>query len=210
MRDTDPAVAAQVRSRASVVPRSFVWMKAKNRTSGVVEALGFWNGEDTVTLSVVSGETGLPETRTYYGWGKLVNIPAIPLVSDLTVRTVTLTMSHLDPTVQLAVRGYDPRFQPIEIHRGYFDPVTRLLIAPPRSRFLGFVNGAPIENAAKGGEGSLKINCVSHSRSLTKTNPGKRGDGSQRLRNGDRFRRYSDVAGQWEFFWGQKKGKVNG
>lgn len=209
MRDNDPAVSAHLQSRQGVIPRSFVWITAKNRSTGAPESLGFWNGDDTVDVTVVSGVTGLPVTRIYHGWGELLAIDAIPLVSDLTIRTIQIALSPISEAVRLAFRQYDARLAPVEIHRGFLNLDTRNLIANPRPRFIGWVNASPIETPAAGGEGKLSASIVSHTRALTKINPAKRSDETQKLRNNDRFRRYADVAGQWTFFWGEHN-KVDG
>jgi hypothetical protein len=47
-------------------------------------------------------------------------------------------------------------------------------------------------------------------RELTRTNPAKRSDETQRLRSGDRFRRYSGTAYQWPIWWGEAKAKPAG
>jgi len=123
-------------------------------------------------------------------------------------RTIKISLSPISEAVRKAIREYDARLAPVEIHRGLLDLDTRNLIAPPRPRFVGEVNGAPIETPAAGGEGSVSLSVVSHTRALTKTNAAKKSDETQKLRGGDRFRRYSDVAGQIEFWWGEKKGKI--
>lgn len=209
MRDNDPSVSAHLQSRQGVNPRSLVWITAKNRATGVAESLGFWNGDDTVDVAVISGTTGLPVTRTYHGWGALLSIDPVPLVSDLSIRTIQIGLSPISEEVRLAIRQYDARLAPIEVHRGFLGPDNQILIANPRPRFVGWVNGAPIDTPAAKGEGKVALSVVSHTRALTKINPAKRSDETQKLRGNDRFRKYSDVAGQWTFFWGEHN-KVNG
>jgi hypothetical protein len=202
MRLADPATVAYLQSRKGVKPRDFLWITGKNRSSGLPESVGFWSDWHTVTVPVISGETGLETTRTYTGSGTLIRIDAIPLVSDLTIRTVRVKLSQLNEAVALAIRGYDPRFAKVEIHRGMLDLDTNSMVAPALPHFVGRVNQAPIDTPAAGAEGSITLSVVSHSRELTKTNPQKRSDETQRLRSGDRGRRWSGVAGQWDFFWG--------
>jgi hypothetical protein len=72
---------------------------------------------------------------------------------------------------------------------------------------LGFVNAAPEEIAGTDGQSQLKVEVVSVTRELTRTNPAKRSDEAQRLRSGDRFRRYSGTAHQWPIWWGEAKAK---
>jgi hypothetical protein len=205
MRSVDSATAAAIQSRRGHIPRYFVWIEGKNRTSGALETMGLWNGEDTVEVTVVNPDTGLPVTRTYHAGGSLLNMDPIPAVSDLSVRTIQVGLSQINAAVQQAIRGYDPRLGKVQIHRGLFDLDTRALVANPVPLFDGQVNGAPIETPAAGEEGGIALDIVSHTRVLTRTNAAKRSDETQKLRSGDRFRRYSGVAGQWDFFWGEEK-----
>lgn len=170
--------------------------------------MGLWNGEDTVEVTVVQAESGLPVTRTYHAAGSLLGIDPIPAVSDLSVRTIQIELSQINAAVQQAIRGYDARLAKLEVHRGLYSLDTRLLVAPPVPLFDGQVNGAPINTPAAGEEGGISLAVVSHTRVLTRTNPAKRSDETQKLRSGDRFRRYSGVANQWDFFWGEEKGKA--
>lgn len=210
MRSVDSATSAYLQARGGVVVRDLLWISAKDRDTGETASVGFWNDLDSVTLDVVSGETGATVTRTYHGSGTLISISPIPLTSDLTVRTITITLSHVSSAVAQAIRGYDPRFGHVEIHRALYDLSTRGLVAPPVPHFVGKINGAPMSTPRPGEEGEISLSVVSHSRELTRTNPLKRSDETQKRRNGDRFRMYSGVAGQWEFFWGDEKHRIDG
>lgn len=208
MRDyIDAQTQIAIQSREAILPVNFVWIKAKNRSTGGLETMGLWSGWDTIEAQVLDPATMLPVTRTYHAGGSLLEVPAIPLTSDLTIQTIRIRLSQINDAVQLAIRGYDPKHAPIEIHRGYLDKNTQLMVAPAIPRFVGWINGAPIRTPAVGGEGGIEISCISHARLLTKTNPLKRSDEMQKRRSGDRFRRYSDVAGGWiaNVHWGEAK-----
>lgn len=205
MRSVDSATAAAIQSRAGHIPRIFVWIKAKNRDTGELEEGGFWSGDDYVGVSVVQAETGLTVDRTYGPASSLLVVDPIPAISDLTVRTVQVQLRSIGEDVRQLILGYDVRFAPIEIHRGLLSLDTHLLVAPPVPIFDGQVNGAPINTPAAGGEGGIKLAVVSHSRVLTRANAAKKSDESQQLRSSDRFRRYTDVAPQWDYFWGEAK-----
>lgn len=209
MRNVDSATAAAYQSRRAHIPRYFVWIEAKNRTSGGLETMGLWNGDDTVDVSVVNPDTGLPVTRTYHAAGALLNIDPIPAVSDLSVRTIQIGLSQINAAVQQAIRGYDPRLAKVQIHRGMLDLDTREVIGYPVPLWDGQVNGSPIETPAVGQEGGIALQVVSHTRMLTRTNAAKRSDETQKLRQGDRLRRYSDTAGEWAFWWGEEKASNN-
>lgn len=209
VRAVDTITSDYVQTRRGVIPRDFVWISAKNRETGVVESAGFWNGLDTVDVTVISGTTGEEVTRTYTAWGSLLKIDQIQRTPDISIRTIKLSLSQISPAVQQVFRGYDTRLAPIEIHRGFLNLDTRLILAPPTSRFVGWINKAPIMTPPVGGEGAVTVDAVSHARMLTRTNPAKRSDESQKRRGGDRFRRYSSVADQWDFWWGETKGKID-
>ncbi len=208
VRAVDAATAALLQERNGTIHRDLVWITAKNRATGAPESIGLWTGQDHADIAVVSGETGATVTRTYYGMGGLLNVPPIPLVSDLTVRKISIGFSQLDPAIEQAVRGFDPRNGPVEIHRLYLDRATQLPIAPAVSRFLGFINATPITTPKAGAEGSIRLDLVSHTRTLTKKTPSRKSDEYQRRRLGDRFYRYTDVAGQWEIAWGEESGPI--
>lgn len=208
VRAVDAATSAELQARAGIIFRDLVWITGKNRDTGASESIGLWTGEDTTDLTVISGATGAEVTRTYYGAAGNMQVGAIPLVTDLTVRTAQVKFGQLHPAILQAVRGYDARNAPIEVHRLYFKRDTMQPIAPGISRFLGFVNGAPIETPKTGEAGSITLNIVSHTRTLTRSRTEKKSDETQRLRDGDRFYKYADVAGQWEISWGEHKGPV--
>ncbi|WP_309086381.1 hypothetical protein [Chelativorans sp.] len=205
----DSASAAAIQSRTGIIPVNFIWIQAKNRQTGEIEAVGFWSGWDAVTAPVLNPDTMLPVVRPYQAGGSVIDVPAIPLESDLTIRTIRIRLSQINDAVENAIRGYDPRLAPVEIHRGFMDTNTHLLVAPALPRFIGWINGAPIRTPAVGGEGGIEIACVSHTRSLTKVNPMRRSDEQQRLRQDDRFRRYTGAAGAWlqNIHWGEAKSK---
>lgn len=210
MRDyLDASTVAATRSREAILPVNFLWITAKNRSNGNPETLGLWSGWDSIDAQVIDVDTRLPMTRTYHAGGGVLEWPAIPLESDLTIRTIRIRLSQINTAVLDAIQGYDAKHAPVEIHRGYLDPDTHLIVAPAVPRFVGWINGAPKRIPAVGGEGGIELACASHSRALTKTVPLKRSDEMQRKRSGDRLRRYTDVAGGWlhNAHWGEASAK---
>lgn len=206
MKSYDAATIAAIQNTEAIAPFNLLWIEAKNRETGGVQAVGFWNGLDTVDVQVINPATGLPVLRTYNGAGGLLDIPSLPLESDLSIRTIRILLSQIDGAVQLAVRGYDVKHAPVQIHRGFFNTDTMLPVAPAVRRFVGWVNGMTVLTPPAGGKGQIELSCVSHTRLLTKTNPLRRSDEQQRKRGGDRFRRHTDVAGNWlqDIHWGEE------
>jgi hypothetical protein len=200
VRVLDVDTQAAVRDRVAIIPRNFVLV-----TKGA-DSWGFTDFGEDVTLNVIDGETGLSVSRTYYGDNApIVSMDSMPLKIGLEVDTTQVVLSSLHTAVEDMVRGHDVRGATVQIHRAYLSRVSMLPVAAPRIRRLGRLNGAPIDTPAAGGNGSVTLQVVSHTRELTRTNPAKRSDEQQRLRSGDRFRRYSGTAGKWEIWWGEAK-----
>lgn len=209
MRDLDPAEIDAIAAR-TVVARSLLWVTAIDRDSGDPVSLGFWDDVRNVDMAVKDGRSGATVTRTFRGVGLGFSVGSIPLTSDITVRSVDISLPHLDQVVGLLVRGYDVRGGPMQLYRGYFDPATRALVAAAKPRFVGYVDGAPIVTPKENAEGSVTLRCVSTTRELTRTNPAVRSHESQLARSGGADDFYIDTAvvGDWDIAWGQVRGPV--
>lgn len=207
MRDPDAAflAALQAGPDSGLVPRQFVWIEAKDRSTGDPVTVGVWTGDEPITANVISGSTGLPVSRDYVGGVNLV-VPSIPRVSDLTEQRISIVMSQIADTAELLVRDYDPRLARVEIHDGLLDPATRLLVSAPELAFIGIIDGTPIRTPAVGGEGSITLEIIDDAMAmLTRTNPAKRShEHQQRRAAGDDFALYAGTAGEWQIWWGEE------
>jgi len=206
MRNLDPAELAAIIA-GTVAARELVSIRVKHRITGAISIIGFWSDGGSFTCQVVNGFTGAVEERSFNG-GALRSVGDITLTSDISIRPVDVVLSAIDGSVETALRDYDARNAPIEIHRGFFDPTTMLLVAPAKARFIGFIDTAPIETAAEGDASTVTLSCVSHTRELTRKNPDVRSHESQILRRaGDDFYRDTGVVGDWSIPWGKKQVK---
>ncbi len=194
-----------IRDPGKLIIRNLVLVDAVD-DEGAVVRFGFTDYGENITINIIDGRTQQVVSRDYYGdGGPLINIDPIPLKIGFEINTVQVTLSQVDNAVNDMVRNHIIRNKQVQIHRAYLDPESMQPVSNPRCRLLGLVNGAPIETPAAGGTGSVVLRCVPHTRELTRTNSAKRSDETQRLRTGDRFRRYGGVAGEWEIFWGEEK-----
>lgn len=183
-----------------VVPRWLVWLSAKNRTTGALETAGFWTGEDELNV-VIDGEE-----RTYHGAGAMLNIGEQSYSAGMEIQYQRVQFSLVAPEVEQAVRGYDPRLAPVEIHLALFDPESGQLVNTARA-FRGWVEDAPMSEkpTADGAVPTVELNLASSVRAGTKTVPAKKGPYSQRLRlETDRGRDYADLAAEVKVRWGQE------
>lgn len=205
MRTLDVDTQTAIRNKNGIAIRNFVLIDAKDDDNDLIR-FGFTDYGEDVTLNIVDGRTQSVVSRSYYGdYGPLIGIDPIPLKIGLEIPTIQIGLSQLHVHVQDMVRNHTIRNVQIQVHRAYLSLDSMLPVANPRCRFLGLVNGAPIETPEAGSEGSVTIRAVSHTRELTRTNPAKRSDETQKLRSNDRFRRYGSVAGEWDIFWGEEK-----
>lgn len=203
MRTLDVAMQGALRNVSAIVPRNFIVVTAKTRDTGVPSLRCFWDDADIVTVSIADENDNVVD-RNFAGDGAVLAIDPIPMRIGLEVRTIQIALSALHAEVIALCRTDEPRGAKVEIYRGLLDPASLRLVARPRIRFLGKINEAPIETPAVGGEGSVTLRVVSHTRELTRTNPARKSDAQQQLRQGDRFRRYAGVAAEWPIWWGQQ------
>lgn len=205
MRNSDTATIAALEAAptSGLAARSLVWITAPSRETGDLRSFGFWNDRLPVTMSVVSGQNGSNESRLYEADGALMSVGKMTLTSDISVRNASFVLSLLHPTVELMYRNYRLKLAKVEIHRAALDPLSHLLVAPPRCRFVGTIDGADKKTPKIGGEGGLTIKVISQTAELTITNPAKRSDETQRRRDDDRHSKYADVVNQWDIYWGQ-------
>lgn len=208
-RSISTANQAALEARA-LVARDFLWIEVKDRDTGATVTDGMWSDYGTIDAAVMDPDTGLSDTRTFTGAGGLIQISDIPLVNNLTVQNVTISLNQILEHVNDLLRGYEPKQGRVEIYRGLFDPDTRQMVAAAECRFVGFIDEVTITTPKEGDEGSVEVSCTSHTQELTRTNSDTRSDASQRLRSAtDNFFQDAAVVGDWEFFWGKKSGKVD-
>lgn len=196
MRSFSPTTAAYFATRAGFIGHVLIWFQAKNRATLATEAIGFWTGPDHQVF-IIDGQD-----RTYYAAGNMLKIDPIRRVAGLKVRSQRVTFSQISPEAQLAVRGYDIRHAPVEMHRALFDPLSHNLIDAPHVLLRDYVDKAPITTPAKGGAGQIAIEIASAGRALTKPLSRFRSNASmEATRPGDGFRKFASVADVVEVKW---------
>ena len=206
VRVLDVATQDAIRDRNAVIPRNFVLILARRLSDGAPEVFGFTNYGEDVSTNIVDGRTGAVVSHIFYGDDAPISaMDAIPLKIGLEVATTQVVLNPLHPMVELMARGHNLRNAPVQIHRGWLSKDSMLLVAPPRIRRLGQINGAPIKTAAAGGQSKLTLKVVSGTRELTRLNSDKRGHESQQRRGGDQARKYNGTAHLWQSHWGEAR-----
>jgi hypothetical protein len=192
-----------------LLPRDFIWFVVRDRTSGAPVTDGYWSDVGSISADIIDPDTGGTVTRTWFGAGSLIQISDIPLVSNITVQNISVTLSQVADRVQALVRQYDCKQGRVEIYRGLMDASTRLMVAPATPRFVGTIDAAPIHTPKQGESGDVTLSCTSNTAELTRFNPDTRSDASQKLRSStDNFLQDAAVVGGWQHFWGRASGTV--
>lgn len=197
MRTYDALTLAAFQTRAGICARVLIWVEARNRTTGDPETIGLWTGAQDRQFTIGA------ETRLYTGAGGILQIPPVKMQVGIAVRMQRFTLSSIAPEVADLIQTYDSRFAPIEVHRALFSLDDGALIAPPHRIWKGFIDEAPVSYNET--DATCEVVAASSARLLTRTLPLKRSDATQQLRSGDRFRRYIDVSGKVDVWWGEIK-----
>jgi hypothetical protein len=202
MRLLDPAICAQLAARNGLNARLLAFITARDRSTGDPVSIGFWTGEDHQTF-VINGDA-----RTYYGAGTLLSMPPLQSEVGLRVRSHRIVFSPLAPEVQQAIRGYDPRLAPTELHVAYFDLQSQALIADPVRVFKGFIDTVKIVTPPVGGSAEVQVDLMSSAHALTRVLALKKSHESLIARAPtDQFRSYTSVTGAVTCVWGEKKAR---
>lgn len=209
MLDLSPAITEFLTSRGPREAHLLVWIEARNRETSATETIGFWTGKDHEEFTIGG------ETRTYYGAGTLLKMTPLVVEAGLSVRTGRLEFSKVAPEVQLAMRGYEVKDAPVQIHVAYYNALTHEPIDEPVRRFKGRVAGLKITRAKKkpgqqsAGPALMELSVLSNAVDLTKTLALKKSDAALRARSpNDGFRKYADLSGTIETIWGEMRAKA--
>jgi hypothetical protein len=197
MRMISTTTASYHAKRDGYAARVLLWIAARDRATGDLAPRGLWNGSYDRSFTIGG------EERVYIGAGGLLALDPIVFRIGLGVSMQRAVLSGVDPAVADIIRGFDVRLAPVEIHRALFWPESGFLVEEPARRFKGHVDNLRIITPELGGEATVEMAMASQSRTLTRTLAHKKSDESQRLRSGDRFRRYADVSDVVSVFWGE-------
>lgn len=196
MKTISGTLSAYLAGSTGIEARILFWISPKDRTTGATVNFGFWGGDDDMdfTINAVS--------RTYHGAGALFAPDPLTYQVGLSVNTYGLTVSSLAPEIQDALRAYDPRVAPVEIHRAFFDTQSGALLEEPMRMFKGQVDDILFDTPEIGGGASATINMSSSAIFLTRALSQLKSETMQRDRSNDRFFRWVDVSGNVSVSWG--------
>ncbi|MGD1880858.1 MAG: hypothetical protein ACFB11_00870 [Paracoccaceae bacterium] len=200
MRAQVQAITNRLNARDGLYNQLLVWMEARNRVTDAIETVGFWTGAEDREFSVGG------QTRLYHGAGAIIGIPPMIAQKGLQVRTHRMTASPLDEEVIKAIRLYDLRLRPVEMHVAYFSLIPGALIAAPQRVFKGRVSAVRIIRPELDGEASCEIAMQSAAYKLSRPLSITKSDSSHQARHpGDKIMQYADVTGVVEVAWGEAR-----
>ncbi|PWE29961.1 hypothetical protein DDZ14_16090 [Maritimibacter sp. 55A14] len=199
MRDLDPATVAHLATRPAIAAYTLFWLSATNRTTGAVENMGLWSGDDHQSFDIGG------QMRLYHGAGTMLDQLTVRYQSGTQVQRQKLKLAAIAPEVEQALKIYEPRLAPVEIHRAILDADTRQLIGAPHRVFAGTLEQLKTTRPKPGEQGGVAATLASAMRRLTLRLSTTKSDEAQRRRGDDRFYRYADVSGNYVTIWGEKK-----
>lgn len=192
-----------------LIARDFVWFVVRDIVTGNPVTDGYWSDIGTISADVIDPETGSTVTRTFAGASGLISISDIPMVSNLTVQTITVTLAQAADRINDLMRGYDCKQGKVQVFRGLFDASTRAMVAPAFPRFAGTIDEAPISTPREGEDGNVVLTCTGNTQELTRSNPDTRSDASQKLRlSTDDFYLHTATVSEWQQYWGKSAGRL--
>lgn len=198
MRSLPNEVAAHLAARKGLLVHALIWLQARDRVAGTVEGLGLWTGADHQLVTVGGVD------RTYYGVGAVLGIDALVSQSQGNEQTWSFQVSSLHAQVVEALRVYDARLAPVELHSWYFDPLTHNPLTHPVREFRGTVMEVDLPTPPIGGEATATVTCVSDAWRLTRSLTLRRSQGALKARaSGDGFRKHNTISGAVQVAWGE-------
>ena len=197
--DAGFSTAASAARDQGIAPIYFVWIVGKDRDTGADSPMGFWSGDEDISVTVPQPD-GTSATRTYLG-GVGLSVEGLTRIGDLTDNAVTVSMSQIADAAQELARGLDPRLAYVEIH--VTSMVGGAFASAPQLEWVGIVDEGPISTPSYGSEGGISYSVRSELMvMLTATNPAKSSDAHQKRRAaGDRFSEYASTIGSRNVQW---------
>lgn len=178
-----------------VMRRLFIYCDALALDGVTPAPVGFWDDVGTVTV----------EGRTYVGSGTVISVGSLSFVGDMSIPGLSVTISGIDPTAALLVRGETVGQRAIELKVGIFDVDTRDIIGDLVPRFIGKVDDIEIQTPQAGGNSTIVLTCESTSRALTISRYDTRSDACQRLRDpSDGFYSYASLQRDKPVYFGRR------
>lgn len=199
MRQLPIEVINHINSGRTLITHVLIWIEARDRNSGEVEGLGLWTGDDVKSF-IIKGEA-----RVYHGAGSVLKISPFVSQAQGGAQTWNFQVSSLHEQVIEAIRVYDPRLAPVEVHTSFWDAETHNALADPVREFRGTVMEVELPTPAVGGESEATVTCVPDAWRLTKGHTTRKSQAAIEKRSpSDRFRIYNNISGSVQTAWGEK------
>lgn len=198
MPELTAAQIDQLMERRGTLSHVLLWLSARNRETGDIETIGLWTGDDHQVI-MIGGEE-----RLYYGAGAVIDPGILRAAAGLEVRYHRVTVPPILDEVRKALRGYDPRRAPVELHVCPMDIDSGAPLGPPVRVFKGTIEEAPEKRGPDGTPASREIVMASPARALTIGVPILKSQAALELRDPtDRGREHTDTVADRTIPWGE-------
>lgn len=179
--------------------RWLLWVEARNRSTAAIETIGVWSGIDDQNFS----PTGV--SRLYYGRQGLFEVQPITAEAGTSIQSVTINLPGISPEMEQMIRGYDTRTARAQLHL-MLTRASDLALLDYGQMFDGIIDRAIIQHAGEGGGATSELTLISNAALGTRKPGATKSDLRQRIRGDDRGRRYADVTGLVDDWWGDERG----
>lgn len=197
MAEFDAPTQARLEADSATAFQVAIWLRARNRSTGAEETIGFWTGDDHREFEIAG------ETRLYFGAGAVAQVPPVRAGIGLRVQYHRIKLPPFTDEVRQALRVYDARGAAVEVHQVALDPLTGRPLGL-RRMIKGVLNGAPEARGGKGQPAHVELVIASSARALTRKPPLMRSAAALALRDADdRFRDDVEQAGERIVPWGR-------
>lgn len=200
----DRIVITQREPAEAIEARDFVEVRSRRYDGGrKFYREGLWSGVGTIRAPVINPRTGRPQTKTFVGAASLLEIGPISRTRNLSIPNLDIALSQLSPQVLDVLQGHDARGARVRVWRAVFLPATGELVDAAFLRFSGSVQHMELTTPDEGELGRVAISCTSDLQAISRSNPVRRSDSSQRDRlKGDAFFQDAGTAGALRINWG--------
>lgn len=192
-----PAMQAAINSREFGF-EWYLWIEAKNRDTGALEAAGIHTGAGRSTVNVGG------QVRSYEGAGQFIDLGALKSKQGLLIADQDISLNILSPEITNMIRAYDSDLAPTELHLAVFDKDRNL--AGMAIAVDGFINGIDINEDKE--QATCTITVSTNIQEATKTLTLTKSNESQKLIDPtDEGFKYATTAGTTELKWGVGEGR---
>ena len=190
-----PTILKNYLKNRDIFTRLLVWTTVQERATGSLHTAGFWTGD--VDTTFFGGR------RMYIAAGGLISVGEVTQSTGFNSVRVDLSFAANTPELLRAIRTYNARYAPIEVHKVYLDVNTLELLSPPQLEVSGIIDTITETRPPAGQSGAkVSVKVAPSTKNFTKKIPLRHSSASiLEASSGDKFGQYFDLTGRVVAKW---------